>query len=83
MKANRARLGIRGFRPHLAQAARELETLQTRDGAAVPANTSAELRRDMSRLRFVKQQIKEIERARADSNCTASIQNSVMPWSTC
>ena len=66
MKANLARLGIRGFRPHLAQAARELETLQTPDGAAVPANTSAELRRDMSRLRFVKQQIKEIERARAE-----------------
>jgi transposase len=32
---------------------------------AVPANTLAELRRDMDHLRFVKQQIKEIETARA------------------
>jgi transposase len=33
--------------------------------SAVPANTLAELRRDMDRLRFVKQQIKEIETTRA------------------
>jgi transposase len=64
MKANLARLGIRGFRPHLAQAAGQLQTLQTPEGAAVPANTLAELRRDMDRLRFVKQQIKQIEAAR-------------------
>ena len=38
----------------------------TPEGAAVPANTLAELRRDMCRLRFVKQQIKEIEAARAE-----------------
>jgi len=31
----------------------------------VPANTLAELRRDMARLSFVKQQIKEIETIRA------------------
>src|SRR5262249_12350380 len=64
MKANLARLGIRGFRPHLAQAAGQLQTLQTPEGTAVPANTLAELRRDMDRLRFVKQQIKQIEAAR-------------------
>jgi transposase len=66
MKANLARLGIRGFRPHLARSARQLVTLQTPEGTAVPANTLAELRRDMSRLHFVKQQIKEIEAARAE-----------------
>jgi transposase len=66
MKANLARLGIRGFRPHLAQAARQLQTLQTPEGAALPANTLAELRRDMDRLRFVKQQIKQIEAARVE-----------------
>lgn len=64
MKANLARLGIRGFRPHLARAARQLQTLQTPEGAALPANTLAELRRDMDRLRFAKQQIKQIEAAR-------------------
>jgi transposase len=64
VKANLARLGIRGFRPSLAQASRQLETSRTPEGAAVPANTLAELRRDMTRLCFVKQQIKEIETTR-------------------
>jgi len=64
LKANLARLGIRGFRPNLAHASSRLETLRTPEGAAVPENTLAELRRDMARLRFVKQQIKEIEGAR-------------------
>jgi transposase len=65
VKANLARLGIRGFRPSLARASRQLETLRTPEGAAVPTNTLAELRRDMTRLCFVKQQIKEIETTRA------------------
>lgn len=65
VKAGLARLGIRGFRPTLAQASKQLETLRTPEGAAVPANTLAELRRDMARLSFVKQQIKEIETTRA------------------
>src|SRR5262249_16034033 len=42
----------------------QLQTLQTPEGTAVPANTLAELRRDMDHLRFVKQQIKQIEAAR-------------------
>ena len=66
LKANLARLGIRGFRPTLAHAADRMEVLRTPEGAAVPSNTLAELRRDMARLRFVKQQIKEIEAARAE-----------------
>jgi len=65
VRAALARLGIRGFRPTLAQASKQLETLRTPEGSAVPANTLAELRRDMARLSFVKQQIKEIETARA------------------
>jgi transposase len=63
VKANLARLGIRGFRPS-PQASSQLETLRTPEGAAVPANTLAELRRDMTRLCCVKQQIKEIETTR-------------------
>ena len=65
VKANLARLGIRGFRPSLAKASRQLKTLRTPEDAAVPANTLAELRRDINRLCFVRQQIKEIETTRA------------------
>jgi transposase len=66
LKANLARLGIRGFKPALAHAAERLEALRTPEGTAVPPNTLAELRRDIGRMRFVKQQIKEIETARAE-----------------
>lgn len=64
VKASLARLGIRGFRPVLSQASKQLQTLRTPEGSAVPANTLAEVRRDIARLLFVKQQIKEIERTR-------------------
>ena len=66
LKANLARLGIHGFRPNLARAASQLEALRTPEGVAIPTNTLAEMRRDMDRLRFVKQQIKEIETTRAE-----------------
>ena len=62
LKANLARLGIRGFRPHLARAPSQLEALRTPEGVGIPMNTLAEMRRDLDRLRFVKQQIKEIEK---------------------
>src|SRR6202035_6029009 len=64
-KPNRARLGIRSCRPNLAQASNRLEALRTPEGSAVPANTLAEMQRDMDHLRFIKQQIKEIETTRA------------------
>ena len=54
VKANLARLGIRGFRPALPQASKQLQTLRTPEGSAVPANTLAEMRRDIGRLLFVK-----------------------------
>ena len=66
VRATLARLGIRGFRLTLARASERLKALRTPEGAAVPPNTLAELRRDMARLRFVKQQIKEIEAARTE-----------------
>ena len=65
LKANLARLGIRGFRPNLARAEGQLETFRTQEGAAIPKNTLAEMRRDMDRLQVVKRQIKEIEKTRA------------------
>src|SRR4051795_554214 len=70
MKASLARLGIRGFKPTLRDAAERLDTLRTPDGAALPPNTRAELRRDMARLCFIVGQIKEIEDARQEGLAT-------------
>lgn len=64
MKACLVRWGIRNFKPTLRQAAERLETLRTPEGAALPPNTLAEMRRDMARLRLVKEQIREIEASR-------------------
>jgi transposase len=41
-----------------------LAALHTLEGMPLPPNVSAELQRDMGRLRFVISQIKEIEKAR-------------------
>ena len=64
MKGSLARLGIRGFNPTLRNAPERLEALRTLEDTPLPPNTLAELRRDMTRLRFVIAQIKEIELAR-------------------
>lgn len=64
MKATLVRLGIRGFKPELRKAPKRLEGLRTPEGRAIPPNTMAELRRAMARLRFVNEQIEEIEAAR-------------------
>jgi transposase len=64
MKACLVRFGIRNFKPTLRKASEQLDTLNTPEGAPLPPNTLAEMRRDMARLRFVIDQIKEIEAAR-------------------
>ena len=66
IKGALVRLGIRGFKPTLRRAPERLETLRTPEGATLPPNTLAELQRDMARLRFVKEQIEEIEAARTE-----------------
>jgi transposase len=66
MKGTLARLGIRGFKPTLRRAPEHLETLRTPEGVILPPNTLAELQRDMARLRFVREQIEEIEAARTE-----------------
>jgi transposase len=63
-KATLARLGIRGFKPTLRNASERLETLRTPEGALLPPNTLAEMRRDLARLQFVREQIRELEQAR-------------------
>ncbi|HZG65447.1 MAG TPA: IS110 family transposase [Herpetosiphonaceae bacterium] len=66
IKGALVRLGIRSFKPTLRRAPERLETLSTPEGATLPPNTLAELQRDMARLRFVKEQIEEIEAARTE-----------------
>jgi len=64
MKSTLARLGLRGFKPTLRKAAERLDRLRTAEGVLLPPNTLAERRRDMARLRFVLDQMREIEAAR-------------------
>jgi len=66
MKSTLARLGIGNFKPHLRKAAERLAGLRTPERAALPANTLAELRRDIARLQLVKEQIAQIERTRLE-----------------
>ena len=66
MKGALARLGIRGFKPGLRGAPERLEALRTPEGMPLPPNTLAELRRDMARLRLVREQIAEVEASRAE-----------------
>jgi transposase len=64
VKACLIRFGIRNFKPTLRRAAERLNALCTPEGVPLPPNTLAELRRDLTRLRFVIDQINEIEAAR-------------------
>src|SRR6478735_8914970 len=64
MKACLIRFGVRAFKPTLRKAPERLVKLRTPGGVPLPPNTIAEMCRDMARLRFVRDQIKEIEQAR-------------------
>ena len=64
MKSCLVRLGIRNFKPTLRKAAERLAMLRTPEGRPLPPNTLLELRRDMARMRFVMEQIKELEEER-------------------
>src|SRR5262249_53825928 len=64
LKATMARLGVRKFKLRLRTALEQLASLRTPEGAALPPNTSAELRRDIARLQLVRAQISEIEKER-------------------
>src|SRR3954470_8115037 len=66
MKSALARLGVRGFKSTLRKASERLDTLRTPEGMPLPPNTLAELGRDMARLRFVMDQIKEVEAVRLE-----------------
>jgi transposase len=64
LKATMIRFGIRAFNPKLRKAAAQLCDLITAEGVPLPANTLAELKRDMARLSLIKEQIKIIARER-------------------
>ena len=66
MKGCLARLGIRTFKPTLQRATDLLPTLRTPEGTALPPNALAEMSRDLTRLHFVEDQIREIEAARLE-----------------
>ncbi len=57
MKAALIRLGVRGFKPELLKAPDHLEALRTPEGVPIPPNLLAEMRRDMARLAWVREQI--------------------------
>lgn len=64
MKATLVRLGIRDFNPRLRNAPQQLATLRTPEECPIPPNTLAELQREMAHLRFINEQIKQIENTR-------------------
>lgn len=64
MKAAMVRLGIRGFKPELRRAPQKLDGLRTPEDLPIPTNTLAEIRRDMTRLAMVREQIDLIEQVR-------------------
>jgi transposase len=66
MKAAFARLGILGFNPKLRRAPERLAALRTPEGAPIPPNTLAELQREMAHLRFINEQIRQIEGGRQE-----------------
>jgi transposase len=66
MKSALARLGVRGFKPHLRKAPERLAGLRTAEGTGLLANIIEEFRRDMARLALVREQISSIEKTRAE-----------------
>jgi transposase len=66
MKATLVRFGICNFNVKLKKAPEKLAGLRGPEGVGLPPNTLAELRHDMARLRLVRDQIEEIEKARLE-----------------
>jgi transposase len=66
MKGTLIRIGIRGFNPKVKKAVERLEALRTPEGEPIAPNALGELRRDMERMRLIRQQLEQIERARLE-----------------
>jgi len=83
MKGALARLGVRGFKPTLRKAPERLAALRTAEGAPLPPNTLAELRRDMARLRLVREQIAAIACGRDPGSSSSRSRRARTRWSAC
>jgi len=66
MKSTLVRFGIRNFNVKLVKACERLEALRGPEGVPLSPNTLAEMRRDMARLRLVREQMKIIEKSRVE-----------------
>jgi transposase len=66
MKGDLARLGVSSFNPKLKKAPAKLDAVRTPEGVPIPPNTIAKLKRDMERLRQIKEQIQQIETVRLE-----------------
>jgi hypothetical protein len=64
LKSALTRLGIRGFKPQLRKAPQLLESVRTPEDTPIPPNTLDEMRRDLTRLALIREQIEAIEQAR-------------------
>lgn len=64
MKSILIQFGVRNFKPNLRKASEKLDAVRTPEGAPLPPNTVAMLRRHMERLGILNGQIKAIEQAR-------------------
>ena len=64
IKAILTRFGIRLLQPTMRKVAERLDDLSTAEGVPLPQNTLAELRRHLTRLRFVRDQIRAVEQER-------------------
>ncbi len=82
VKGNLARLGIRGFKVSLAHAAERLGALRTPEGATVPPNTLAELRRDMPTCASSSSRSRR-SRRHAPNDWSKGLHKDAMGWSVC
>lgn len=65
LKSTLARFGIRDVNPVSRRAAQQLAELRTPEGTALPANTLAEMRRQLARLDLVREQLAGLEQVAA------------------
>jgi transposase len=66
MKATLVRFGIRNFNIKLRKARDHVATLRGPEDELLPPNTIAELLREIALLQFIREQIKEIDKARLE-----------------
>jgi transposase len=65
MKSILIQYGVRNFNPKLRKAAEKINAVQPPEGAPLQPNAASALRRHMERFRLINEQIKAIERTRA------------------